>query len=656
LAIHGDAARYGRACAAAACAAIAFACTDPPPLPPLPLDEVYDLAHHLDGVQKVDPGGMGLELQWHELGFDGRTALLQHPPSRMRFPAVPSGAEASLHLAPALLSDDAGRSDGARFVASCRDAADGVVELLAVDLAPEMARRWHDRKVALSRCSAPTTDLELRTTCGSASCASDWALWGDPHIRWVEYLAIRRPALVLLISVDTLRADRLGLYGGPRPVSPHLNALASDGIVFKTVLAPSPWTIPSHASLLTSSHPQRHLAHEAPGISPSLPTLAEVLRNAGWDTAGFVDSPFLVGYGFPRGFQHYEGDPPPGVPRRGARQTRAGVLRWLAQPSARPAFVFWHIMDVHGPYQARAPFGGRFRETLEVPVSAYPPLSSFADLGAHAYLGLDRFRHVEDLIAAYDEGIAAADAEIGAALQFLRDAGVYDRALIIVTSDHGEDFYDRETWLGHGLFLHEAEIRVPLIVKLPGNRRAGERVRRMTRLIDVAPTILDVVEIDAPATFAGRALTRPPPREGDTAVGISTNTGAVYVRTDEWKYVSAWRVPLHEVAAQNLLPAQGVSLERFDTSEQLWSLASDPGERQNLIAAPKWAAQRDELRSVAEEMIRLEAATREVRRELQDPALTADQVRALQALGYFLSPSPVGQGTTSSAAPPTPGH
>jgi arylsulfatase A-like enzyme len=299
-------------------------------------------------------------------------------------------------------------------------------------------------------------------------------------------------------------------------------------------------------------------------------------------------------------------------------------------------------MEAHGPYRPRAPYGGRFRAEIG-PDSAYPPLAAFADFGAFDYFELERFRNVEDLLAAYDEAIATADAEVGALLAFLRAAGVYDDALIIVTSDHGESFCDHDTWLGHGLFLYEEEIRVPLVVKLPGNRRAGERVRQMARLVDVAPTILSVAEVALPAAFDGRPLTDPPPRDGVVAIGVSTNTGSTYVRTDEWMYVSPWTASLEEVAALHFLPrGAAATIGPIDTSEQLWKIDEDPRQRSNRIAAPGWESERTRLRSMAGEMIELESVTRAHASEPPADALRPEQVEALRALGYLRELPPVG--------------
>ena len=167
-------------------------------------------------------------------------------------------------------------------------------------------------------------------------------------------------------------------------------------------------------------------------------------------------------------------------------------------------------MDVHGPYGAPAPYGGNSRS--DVTRLHDGTLGELSKLGYDDYLELDRFRNFEDLVASYDEGIAHVDAEIGRLLDLLRKSGLYDEALVVVTSDHGESLLDHGVWVGHGLFLTDDEIRVPLLVKLPGNLHAGTRVDRMVRLIDVAPTIVGVVGVAA--RRASRASTWCPPALG----------------------------------------------------------------------------------------------------------------------------------------------
>ena len=325
-----------------------------------------------------------------------------------------------------------------------------------------------------------------------------------------------------------------GIYGAARETSPELGRLAEDAIVFETAVASAPWTIPSHATLLTSTYPLIHGADGDTPIAGSVVLVSETLHRAGWQTAGFVDTSYLdASRGFDRGFEHYDDEPPEGSFRRGAQVVLERFLEWLERADERPAFVFWHIMDVHGPYDAPPPFAGRFRSGLAP--GRGRPLDKLQRFAYHDYLRLDRFASFEDLVAGYDEGILAVDAVIGELFQNLRRAGLYDDGLIVVTSDHGESFWDHGIWVGHGLFLTDDELRVPLLVKLPGNRHAGTRVADMVGLIDVAPTMLEALGVPPESPFQGRSLFSPAPR---TVFGFSSNIGAAFVRTRDFKYIA----------------------------------------------------------------------------------------------------------------------
>lgn len=609
---------------------------------------VYHLALRDREAQRiVSDGAERLATHSVELGFDRRFALYQPPPSSYRFADVPVSEGAVLRVAPVLAPEASHTaSDGAVFEIHCVDPAGDPRLVFRVEVPRPDATRpssWDDRDVPLVGCSLPTTSLQLRTTCGpNENCNGDWAFWGDPRILYWRAASRRSLDLVLLISIDTLRADRIEPYGSLRP-TPHLQALARDGIVFETARAPSPWTIPSHVSLLTSTSPLVHGVTGETELSPDLKTLAERFTEEGWASAAFIDTPWLARSGFQRGFQDFYGMPPatPGLERRGAAITQEHLLDWLTGSSAQRAFVFWHVMDVHGPYGASAPVAGRYRRSAVVSAESARDLAALSRLGAHQYLELDRFRSLDDLVAAYDEGVASVDAAIGDVLDLLKTAGWYDDALIIVTADHGERFFEHGIQVGHGLFLSEADLAVPLLVKLPRNRHAGTRVAGLAALVDVAPTMLAIHGISAPDSFEGRSLLdrghRPVARPEGPVFGTSNNTGATFVRTARYKYVSPWRGSRDTVIATHLFPKEGAAtiLERIDSGEKFFDLAKDPGERENLIRSPEGRRLATALRRIGKieetRAARLRASHR------VSPAVTLDEETRtrLRALGYL---------------------
>ncbi len=583
-----------------------------------------------------------------EIDDDLREAVSLRPPAGIRFDAIPDPPGSRLQLAVAV--DPAGwrsGSDGASFTVRCRGPDGGSVVLLHQTV--EHAGPWRDLSADLAPCGGPETVLELETGCGPAEdCRHDLALWGSPQVVLPETIAVRPARLVLLVSIDTLRPDRLGCYGATRPTSPALDALAAHAVLYEDASAPAPWTLPSHASLMTSVGPEVHGANQRRAVPPALPVLAEVLRDAGWQTAGFADVDWLgPAFGLDRGFDHYEcrTDDRHGHGRRGVRRTADALLRWLARADERPAFVFWHVFDVHAPYGSASPHGGRFRRRVRAGSTSLPV--SLLASPAHRHLGLERYASVEEVVASYDEGVAEVDEAVGGVLDVLRRAGRWDDTLVVVTADHGESLYDHGIWVGHGLFLDRAELRIPLLVKLPGSPRRACRVSTPVTLVDVAPTILAAEGVPTPATFRGVPLPTDEPtaaarREARILAAFAEDTGAVAIRRGRIAYVTEWgfapsfstRDEL-ETLLRPPSPPPGFP-ERLNqaSGRQLYDLTRDPGERHDLHGGGSPAVA--ELRALAETFraaldqwrTRLPAA--EVR--LRDDR---ERLERLRALGYL---------------------
>jgi choline-sulfatase len=310
---------------------------------------------------------------------------------------------------------------------------------------------------------------------------------------------------VLLYVIDTLRADHLGIYGYPAPVSPHLDALAAESVVFDRAYAQSGWTRTSVVSMLTGLTPFAHrVLGREDALPASVPTLAGLLQAAGYQTAGFVANANLAPeLGFGRGFDRYvpiyvQHDPP-----------RAGwlndeLLSWLRSRRRRaPFFAYLHSMEPHDPYDPPEPFRRRFAPHLATALRSPAAAGIAAALAAHPRLTQEEIR--ADFAALYDGEIAANDDAIGRLLQALRAAGLYDDTLIIVVSDHGEELLDHGLW-GHGHSLYSEILHVPLLLKLPGGRGTGERRGDVASHVDLLPTILAAAGVRIPAAAEGRDL------------------------------------------------------------------------------------------------------------------------------------------------------
>ena len=293
---------------------------------------------------------------------------------------------------------------------------------------------------------------------------------------------------VILITVDTTRADRMGFLGSKLGLTPNLDTLARDSAVFTRAYSQVPLTAPSHASILTGTYPQFHLVNDFQvPLVPELPYAPDILRSHGYHTAAFVASMVLdpqVGFarGFERGFDTYDAgfhqmrsgeDRYHSSERRGA-EVVAHALAWLDQHPQGPFFMWVHLYDAHDPYDPPEPYKTKYASAL------------------------------------YNGEIAYVDSVVGKFLSQLHERGLYDGSVIALMADHGEALGDHGEDT-HGLFLYDETIHVPLVIKLPNadsatNRSAGPRIENRVELVDVLPTILQAVGIAVPAEVQGQSL------------------------------------------------------------------------------------------------------------------------------------------------------
>ena len=318
-------------------------------------------------------------------------------------------------------------------------------------------------------------------------------------------IAYRAPAArpnVVLVTMDTLRADRLGCYGGPL-ATPHVDQVAREGVRFDQAHCPMPMTRPSHASLFTSRAPREHgVLHNASALPADLPTLAEQLRGAGYQTAAFV-SAWLLGpeSGQTRGFDLV--DAPPSHGFSSGQETVDRARAWLQTTGQAPFFLWVHLFDAHIPYQPAAAFAPQSPPD----VAARLPAASWETLTAQARanggdLPAALFERAKAL---YDGEVREVDAAVGQLVDALRARGVLDRTVVVLTADHGECF-EHGIFFQHVTCLYEAAARVPLLVRYPPALPAGGQRRDAVELIDVAPTVLALAGAPRPIGFRGRSL------------------------------------------------------------------------------------------------------------------------------------------------------
>jgi arylsulfatase A-like enzyme len=314
----------------------------------------------------------------------------------------------------------------------------------------------------------------------------------------------RRPPNIVVVVVDTLRADRLGAYGNDRGLSPFLDSLAARGTLFVNAYATTSWTCPSVASLMTSRYPvQHHVVSFASKLADDERTFAEVLRPLGYVAGGFIANfRLLEALGYAQGFQHWRADFKPGGGLRGdALRQQCG--EWLDQvrssATAQPLLLYLHYMEPHAPYEPVEPFRRQFARA-DGALDAATANDRLLALRWHELTRPD----VAMLASLYDGEVASVDAELRQLFADLERRGVLDHAVIVITADHGEEFWEHGN-LTHGTSLYNESVRIPLIVVAPGFA-GGERVEENVSLVDVAPTLLDLAGVPREARFEGRSL------------------------------------------------------------------------------------------------------------------------------------------------------
>jgi arylsulfatase A-like enzyme len=328
---------------------------------------------------------------------------------------------------------------------------------------------------------------------------------------------------VLLVSIDTLRADHLTCYGYPRPTSPNIDRLAREGTLFARAYASSSWTIPSHMTMFTSLPPSLHGVDDVGRPSrPRARDLAERLREAGYQTVAFVSGPTMhAAFGFDQGFERYEnttafanddftqGDAtrPTAATRQRSHQDvtspaiAAAVERWIDADARPPFFLFVHLWDPHYDYIPPPPYDTRFDP-------GWKGDFDFSNVEYNMAIGPDMpARALRHLVALYDGEIASTDAAVGRIVAALEQRGWLDGTLIALTADHGEEFFDHGN-KGHMTTLYEEVLHVPLLFRLPNVVRAGRRSEAIVGSVHLMPTILGVAGVTPGPEAVGRDLSR----------------------------------------------------------------------------------------------------------------------------------------------------
>ena len=403
------------------------------------------------------------------------------------------------------------------------------------------------------------------------------------------------PLNVVLITIDTLRADHVGCYGYKQIKTPNIDGLAADGMRFESAFAVVPVTLPSHSSMLTGTYPMLSGMHDFSGnkLSPLQPTLASVLKQAGYQTgavigAAVLDSRFGLNRGFDFYYDHFDfsrlDETNLDEMERPGNVVADVALDWLAKNSQKKFFLWMHLYDPHFPYHPPEPYSREY--------AAQP----------------------------YDGEIAFADEQVGRLLRFLKEKGIYQNTVIVLCGDHGESLGEHGEKT-HGFFIYNATMHVPLIIRLPESRlpeKAARTVADPVSLVDLMPTVLGAVGLEIPSQVQGHNLL--PELRGDRTDQLNRDR-VLYGETFMPRIHFNW---------SELRGSENTKYHFIDAPRpELYDLSKDPGEVHNLFTEKKAVA--EEMRAKLVSLIRDYSAGKEMAEKTGlDPAL----MERLKALGY----------------------
>lgn len=459
---------------------------------------------------------------------------------------------------------------------------------------------------------------------------------------------------VLLITVDTLRADHLGCYGYARDTSPNLDAFAKEAALFERAYSMAPFTAPSHASLFTGLHTPSHgVYYWGHKVAADAPTFAERFAGAGWRTGAFYNHPSIESCDLQRGFQHVE-------PRyyEPAEDSIDALLAWIDGDKDKPFASWLHLWDVHRPYAWRdwnelpaevrskvqrkelsfayeeTRYGtpteievGRGEQFYNVPEPRQRRPVKFA--GRERVLDERDWAFVQDR---YDGGVRYADAALGRLFAELARRGLDENTVIVVTSDHGEALLERDAcWFTHDPFLFEETLHVPLLVRVPGIAKAKREIPDLARGIDVLPTLLELADLPG-RNLEGRSLL--PLLRGESlppaALWAHTQTHSAKESARRTKPGEAWleqRECVSDGRWKMVIDYEKLAADK-STGVALYDLEADPHERKNVAHTPEGSTQLQRLMKLADEFRRAQ------RVHGSQGGLSDEQRRLLDSLGY----------------------
>ena len=543
------------------------------------------------------------------LGEDIRAGVYSHCPADIRYENVAIPERARLRVGLGCVSETAGGVSNLAGAAEFQIAVIDGNETAVLERRIEPRAAWDEASIEMGRWSGKTVTIVLRSR---SSDPDTVAFWGVPTI----YAPIERPELLVVYLIDTVSAEHVGLYGYARDTMPRLAAKAREGVWFANMFSNSPRTIESIPDLMLSMPTERHGVHHSSTPAPeALVTLAEALRAGGCATASFCTN---VNAGFRQGMaqgfdtfidkifsQKSDDDRTIPLPQ---------VMDWIGRHRDRPMFIYVHTAEPHSPYIPLPGYAGRYDPEYHGVIDGV----NFQQAKAP--------RDVAHVRALYDEEIYYADARLGMFLDALADTGLLDASTFFVTSDHGEEFLEHNSW-EHGRDLHNENTRVPLAAFGRAITARG-RVDAPAQLFDIMPTILDLYKLPAPYDLEGESLlpllqsstNQPVEPDPSRRIFASNHNYRIDYKLFEYSMIADGRWKL-------MLGAAGSTTSRF----MLFDLRQDPRERRDLLTADTALSRR-----LIEELIRWRVAQHVYAPEERGPTLIDPAaMQDLRALGYL---------------------
>lgn len=428
---------------------------------------------------------------------------------------------------------------------------------------------------------------------------------------------------LVIVTIDTLRADHLSCYGYAKPTSPRIDEIASKGIFFEKALCQTPQTLPSHASIFTGMHPRTHksITHESP-VDDDLTTLAEILKRKGYTTAAFVSSHVLDSrLNLDQGFDTYweihkvkETKERVKAQKQAVDLTTEAVIDWLRGNKHKPFMIWVHWFHPHRPYNPPPAYLKRFAGDYHRP--------SITDSDTLTMIWRHKIElsqsDVNYIVGCYDGEVAFSDEQVGRLVDEIERLGLSKNTIMVITSDHGEILYEHEYYFGHDIALYEECLWIPLIMVGPGPLSRPKRISDPVEAIDIMPTLLDLLKIDKPPQIEGRSLL--------TLIETKSTSQVEYFFSETFPFPEKG-LPRHAVRTRSHKLVWRET--EGEIVKELYDLVNDPKEKANVFSTESQIAAK--LDSVLASWI----SKGGLRPAPIPTALEAGRYKILKSLGYL---------------------